>query len=307
MSIYHTQNNTVDSEHLLSVSRGPIPYGLTNDYMFRAVLQKSEDALKHLLAALLDISFESITSCQILNPIILGEAIDEKSCIMDIRLEVNHKQMINLEMQAGHFDYWAARLLFYLSKLYCNIKRGENYSDIKPALHIGILTDSPFEEVQEFYSEYYMMNPVNKHILSRNFSARMLDLSQIENVVEEQRDTELYYWARLFTATTWEEINMLSREKDYLNSAASYLRILTEDEKIQQQCEARERYHMDIDSSRIGGYNHGIKVGTEQGILSGIIKSYKELGASREAAALKIQQELNWNVETAERYVREHW
>ena len=34
---------------------GPVRYGLTNDYMFRAVFQNSEEALRHLLSALLDI------------------------------------------------------------------------------------------------------------------------------------------------------------------------------------------------------------------------------------------------------------
>ncbi len=35
--------------------RGRLTYGLTNDYMFRAILQRSNNVLKHLLAALLDI------------------------------------------------------------------------------------------------------------------------------------------------------------------------------------------------------------------------------------------------------------
>lgn len=54
------------------------------------------------------------------------------------------------------------------------------------------------------------------------------------------------------------------KEKSYLNDAASHLRSLTEDEKIQLQCEARERYYLDMSSARSEGEPKGIKQGTEQ-------------------------------------------
>ena len=56
-----------------------VEYGLINDYMFRAVFQTSEEALRGLLSALLYIPEEEIVSCLICNPILLGDAIDEKT------------------------------------------------------------------------------------------------------------------------------------------------------------------------------------------------------------------------------------
>lgn len=249
-------NNTHTNDSLntpLTTFTGSIPYGLTNDYMFRAVFQKSEAALRRLLSALLAIPYDDIISCEIKNPIVLGETIDDKTCILDIRLLLNNNKIINLEMQTGQFKFWPDRVIFYLSRLYCNIRSGEDYSQIKPVLHIGILTGSPFSDVQEFYSEYLLTNTKNGHIFSRNFSARMLCLNQIDSVSPEERESELYYWAKLFKATTWEEVTTLSKEKPYLNDAASNLHALTEDEKIQLQCEARERYYLDMNSARNEG------------------------------------------------------
>ena len=142
---------------------GPVRYGLTNDYMFRAVFQNSEEALRHLLSALLDIPYEDILSCEIRNPIVLGETIDDKTCVLDIRLLLNHNRLINLEMQTGHLKHWANRSLYYLARLYCNIRRGEDYSSIMPALHIGILTGSPFQEYRRFYSRYFMAEEETGH------------------------------------------------------------------------------------------------------------------------------------------------
>ena len=74
----------------LQTAAGAVSYGLTNDYMFRAVFQESNTALKHLLAALLDIPYETIGLCEIMNPIILGEHMEDKSCILDIKVKRNN-------------------------------------------------------------------------------------------------------------------------------------------------------------------------------------------------------------------------
>lgn len=60
---------------------GKIRYTMRNDYMFKAVLQKNKKALTGLLAALLYKPVESITDIVIMNPIELGETIDDKTCI----------------------------------------------------------------------------------------------------------------------------------------------------------------------------------------------------------------------------------
>lgn len=63
---------------------------------------------------------------------------------------------------------------------------------------------------------------------------------------------------------------MLSKERPYLSAAASNLRVLSEEEKIQMQCEARERYFMDMNSARSEGEEKGLKRGLKQGIKQGI-------------------------------------
>ncbi len=254
------EEKTIAPASLLKNAAGPIKYGLTNDYMFRAVFQNSEEALRHLLSALLEIAFEEIVSCEIKNPIILGETIDEKTCILDIRLLLNRNRLINIEMQTSHLEHWDNRALFYLSRLYCSIRQGEDYGQLLPAMHIGILSKSPFENNNEFFSEYLIRNAKTGHVFSRNFSIRMLNLSQMENVPEEEKDSELYYWAKLFKATTWEEIRMLSEEKDYLNAAATNLCELSEEEKIQLQCEARDRYYLEMSCAQEAGYTKGKNV-----------------------------------------------
>lgn len=58
---------------------GPLLIPMTNDYLFRALLQRNNHVLKGLICALLHLSREEVSSVAIVNPIILGEAIDEKT------------------------------------------------------------------------------------------------------------------------------------------------------------------------------------------------------------------------------------
>ena len=123
-----------------------VEYGLTNDYMFRSVFQTSEEALRGLLSALLYIPEEEILSCEICNPIILGDAIDDKTCILDIRVLLNGNKQINLEMQMGSVENWTDRSVFYLCKMFTDMKKGMDYTQAKPSIHIGIMMKSPIPE-----------------------------------------------------------------------------------------------------------------------------------------------------------------
>ncbi len=238
-------------------------------------MQSSNDTLRHLLAALLPVPYEEIRSCEILNPIILGSAIDNKTCVMDVRVCMNNDRMINLEMQMYPYKAWPKRALFYLCRLYCNIERGQKYSELLPAVHIGILNESPFPGVGKFYSKYELADIENAesiknvHIFTGDFSLRVLDLSQIDNVPEDERSSERYLWARLLRATTWEEIKMLAEKNEAIREASAHLHILTEDEKIRLQCEGREMYEHDIATIRGEGFDEGISLGIEQGISQG--------------------------------------
>lgn len=261
----HNQTPTTADPSYLSAS-GRLPYSLTNDYMFRAVLQENNDVLKHLIAALLDIPYEDISSCVITNPIVLGESFQDKTVIMDVRILLNHDRLINLEMQMGSLAFWPSRSLLYLCRLFSNLDKGSDYGQILPSMHIGILPRSPFPDIDEFYSEYLMVNPKNLHIFTGNFSLCMLCLNQLENVPEEARSSGLYSWAMMFSATTWEEIQMLARNSEAFKDTAATMYQLSAEEKIRLQCEARERYEHDQASLLWEGKKQGIEQGVKQGI-----------------------------------------
>lgn len=85
ISTGHPTNHNLD---WLSAS-GPIDYTLTNDYMFRIILQDNADVLKGLISSLMQIPLEQIKTVTIENPIQPGEAFDNKSFVLDLKILLN--------------------------------------------------------------------------------------------------------------------------------------------------------------------------------------------------------------------------
>ena len=70
----------------------------------------------------------------------------------------------------------------------------------------------------------------------------MVDLTQIERATEEDKQYDIDLWARVLTATTWEEIDMLAKDNEYLRETSNAMYELDQDRLIRQQCQAREDF-----------------------------------------------------------------
>lgn len=71
----------------------------------------------------------------------------------------------------------------------------------------------------------------------------MIDLTCIDKATEEDKIRGIHHWAKLFKATTWEEIKMLTADNTFLEEAAETVYQLSAEEQIRMQCEAREDYY----------------------------------------------------------------
>lgn len=86
------------------------------------------------------------------------------------------------------------------------------------------------------------MNLKNHQIYSDKFTLHVLNLTQIHQATEEDKNYDLDNWARLFKAVTWEDFKMISANNENMQEAGKTLYSLSRDEQIRYQCEAREDY-----------------------------------------------------------------
>ena len=223
-----------------SEKTGPLEVDLVNDFMFRALLQKNNNVLKALIASLLHMDCNDIESVRIENEIVLGEKIQDKEFILDIRVLMNNHTSINLEMQVINRQNWVDRSTSYLCRTFDSLAHGDDYTDTHPAIQIGLLDYTLFPEAPEFYASYYLMNEKTHQIYSSKLRISVLDLTRIDLATDEDKAYRIDHWAKLFKSQTWEELKMLAQEDHVMEEAVSTICDISDDSILQEQIRARE-------------------------------------------------------------------
>ena len=219
---------------------GKIDYCMTNDYMFRMVLQSNNNVLKGLISSMMHVPLSDIKSVEIVNPIELGKHIDDKDFILDVKVMLNDNSIINLEMQVTNYSNWTNRSLCYLCRTFDNVQKGEDYNSAIPVTHIGFLDYDLFPDELEFYSTYMLQNVETGKIYNSKFRLSVLSLNQIKLATKEDKKWHIDEWARLFKATTWEELKMIAEKDKVYSEAANSIYVQNSDETIRAMCEARQ-------------------------------------------------------------------
>ena len=240
----NNSNEEKISTELLSYENitGNILYHMTNDYMFRAVLQKNKKVLEGLVCSLLRLSPSDIQSLEITNPIELGAAIKDKEFWLDVSVLLNNNIKLNLEMQVANEGNWKDRSLSYLCRSFDSLLEGQDYIEVMPTIHISFLDFTLFPEAPEFYAAYQFQNVKNHRVFSDKLQLRVVELNQINLATEEDKQYELDYWAHLFKVNTWEELKVMAAKNEYFEETAKTLYALGSDARIREECRRRNDY-----------------------------------------------------------------
>lgn len=216
--------------------------------------------------------------------------------MLDIKLKLNNCKIINIELQVAAQDDWPERSLTYLCRSFDQAERGGSYGDILPTVHISILDFSMEHLTPEFYSKFVMCNTKNHEIYSDKFTLYVLNLTTIGDDTISKKPLDLYQWALLFKATTWEELKMLAENNTYIGNTIVTFHEMTEDEKIRAQYEARERYEWDLASATATGLRKGRQEGRQEGktqkLVSMICRKLQKHKAP-EVIAEELEEELS--------------
>ena len=161
---------------------------------------------------------------------------------------LNDDTLINLEMQVANENNWQDRSLSYACRSFDQLYQGEEYTEAKPVTHIGFLNFAPFPETPEFNATFKLLNVKNHNVYSDKFVFNVIDLTQIKLATEEDKAYQIDYWARLFTATTWEDLKVIAEKNIYLENASQTMYELSSDEQVQLQCRARRDHYKQINT-----------------------------------------------------------
>ncbi|MEI3339127.1 MAG: PD-(D/E)XK nuclease family transposase [Eubacterium sp.] len=159
------QNNcTKYNSESLEKASGAIGIRMTNDYLFRALMQRNNKVLKAFICSLLHLTMKSVCTVEIKNPIELGKHIDDKDFFLDIKVQFNSDHtVINLEMQVLNEGNWPERSLVYLCRSFDSIKKEKTITKSNPQ-SISVFLILPLSRSIQIFATYWMTN--EKSIIS---------------------------------------------------------------------------------------------------------------------------------------------
>lgn len=209
-------------------------------------------SLRGILSDLMEIPYDEITDVQILNPI-MQEGPKSKKIILDVLAEINHSQITNIELRTYVDAEWLNRSLYYLCREFSKLNAGEDYAEIKPAMHISIMTYTIFPEIPEFYARYRLLNIKNHNQYTPHFALNVLDLSKDYMATERDHKNHLDYWAKMFKCKTWEEIRTLAAEGPIYKEVAESMAISNTNQRESDWAREHNRYVSGMHGSYLAG------------------------------------------------------
>ena len=233
--------------------------------------KNNEDLLKDFLASILDIPLGDISDVDIDNTEVPIETINDKFSRLDLNLKIAGKN-VNVEMQVKNEEGYKERAVYYLSKLYCSLKRGEDYTEIPQTIAVHILNHQLFDCAD--YQSTFRYYEANRHeLLTDQCAIHFFELPKLSGKLDKSNRKEL--WLNLISADSNERYDEIAETGDEtMKSAVNVIYDMREDTRIREAARMREKSLNDMYSSlnlaEKRGRREGIDIGMARGRAEGI-------------------------------------
>ena len=118
-----------------------------------------------------------------------------------------------------------------------------------------------------------MRNDRDGYLYTNKFHLDVIELNNTELATDEDKKYNIDTWARLFKATTWEEIKMITENNPSMNSTAEEIFVSNSDFIIAEQCRVREdniihekltKERLEAQANKIASLTEGMAALTEE-------------------------------------------
>ena len=252
---------------------------LTSDYVFKRIFGQEENkgALKDLLESILDVKINKI---EINNPEIPKNYYDSKFGILDLKVTLDDKTVVDVEVQMQNRHNMDQRDNYYLASNYVNgIKEGEPYTSCKKSIVISILNFNYYKR-NEYHSVARMIfeEPKEEERVDMGYkeedkyASKYLELHIIELPKFRKKNpevhTKLEQWLWIFEGSEeeMEKAGKMNKEIKKINKKLASMSLSDEERNNYEFRLKAIRDEADaIECAESKGRAEGEKLGVEKG------------------------------------------
>ena len=237
---------------------------LRNDYAFKRIFgtEENTDILQNLLECILDILPESIAGLELLDKEFHKEILTEKLGILDIKLRLKDKTIINIEIQNRWRGDFPERSVYYWSKMYNeSIKQGQDYTNLPKCITINLIGKG-FNKNKRLHNKYFVMEKDTKEPLFSKLEIHIINL-ETAKLLEESNYTDtktkrLLSWLKFIETDDREVRKMLAQNSKTMKKANAVIEVMEMSPRDKWLYESRMKYQHDMASEKHEGYTEGV-------------------------------------------------
>ena len=246
---------------------------MKDDIMFKAFFSKigNEKFLKEMLSAILK---EDIKIKKVIHDARLEQlAKENKYGVLDLEVELENKEIINIEMQLRDYYNIEERTTFYASKKISEqLHPSQDYQEMKKVIVIAILNYS-FIDLPEYITDTVRVAKEHREYeLNNKVRYIYIELEKFRKQNPNMKDA-LNQWLAFLDMERGDLLEMAMEENEKIREAVKNYNELTGDEEVKRLAEVRLMAQLEEKAAlasertkgRNEGKNEGIKEGEEKG------------------------------------------
>ena len=281
-------NKPLPTNKAVKTTNKPLPTNntrfldLTLDAVFKHFFKTNKNLCANLIQQFIPpLKHRHIKVLKFLDSQLHSQNPKDKNSLLDILVQIDHKELINIEMQCFRKKDFNERVLFYWAKLFIRkVKSGINYSQILPTYSLIFTDYTLFKSLKNYFSSFSLRcDSQTEVVFSDHLKISLVELNKFK---PSKSLTELDgkgLWCYLLTRSvelTEEEIEVIASRSKMMKQAVDQLEEVSRDEALQILADAREKARMDkiaeLDYSREEGLAKGRQEGLAQGMEKGMEK-----------------------------------
>ena len=256
----------------------------TVDFAFKCLFGSPEHAAVtvHFLNSIL-VSGPKISRVEFRHPFLEKTAEDDKLAVLDILATDEHDRRLNIEMQTTLPVGMSKRLAYYASRLYYDqLFEGEQYSDLRPAISICVLTKALFPTCPELHLDF-RLRAASGQLLTDDLQIHLLELPKLRVTVKNVRQASpIEQWGFFLQNAqnlTRHDVARLFPDHEF-SEAAGVLQMIARTPEQLALYDARLKFQRDeaakLEGARLEGKQEGKEEGREEGREEGEKKGLRK-------------------------------
>ncbi len=230
------------------------------DIVFKKLFTSDNDVLRAFVADILDIPIGEIKHIKVENPNILPAMIDGKQSQLDLKMSVDDDKIVNIEIQLCDKGDFIERSLFYWARMVGDeLKRGEDYIELKKTISVNILNFNLFD-CEAPFSRFSVREDTRNELYTDKCAFLCFELKKVNNRIDKNDRKKL--WMQLINVETEEELDMLNNTGvPEIQKAVVILHKMSADEEMREIARLREKAIRDERSAMNNARREGRREG----------------------------------------------